>query len=248
MSVIAVEAKRELEDFVQSVLEESQLAFDVFRETGTITANGTVGFVERVPGQEQLVIVNYGGPFNKGKKLEALVVDFDGNVVIGKSGLGNTRYNKLFKQHADVTSISHVHSPYLGAWAQAHRPLPIRYVPVQRFNLIREIPIYIDRRQQEVDFILDQIRLNPHNTAILEANGGSTVWGKQGLRKLAEFILLLEEGALIQSLADSLGGSRDYGPGVLTQQWKMAKIYDQAHALGLVPANDSAPASVKAAG
>ena len=52
MSVIAVEAKRELDDFVQIVLEESQLAFDVFRETGTITANGTVGFVERVPGQE----------------------------------------------------------------------------------------------------------------------------------------------------------------------------------------------------
>ena len=121
-------------------------------------------------------------------------------------------------------------------------------MPVQRFNLIREIPIYIDRRQQEVDFILDQIRLNPHNIAILEANGGSTVWGKQGLRKLAEFILLLEEGALIQSLADSLGGSRDYGPGVLTQQWKMAKIYDQATALGLVPANDSLQANLQAAG
>jgi len=248
MSVTAIDTKHDLDAFVSQVLEESQLAFDVFRETNTITANGTVGFVERVPGQEKLVIVNYPGPFNKHKKLEALVVDFEGNVVIGKSAFGNTRYNKLFKQHPDVTSISHVHSPYLGAWAQAHRPLPIRYVPVQRFNLIREIPIYIDRRQQEVDFILDQIRINPHNTAILEANGGSTVWGKQGLRKLAEFILILEEGALIQSLADSLGGSRDYGPGVLTQQWKMAKIYDQAKELGLLPANDSAPVDGRAAG
>ncbi|MEZ0231810.1 MAG: class II aldolase/adducin family protein [Methylophilaceae bacterium] len=239
MSVTAIDAKNGLDAFVANVLEESQLAFDVFRETNTITANGTVGFVERVPGEDKVVIVNYPGPFNKHKKLEATVVGFDGTVYQGSGGAGSARYIKIFQQHPDITTVSHVHSPYLGAWAQAHRPLPIRYVPVQRYNLIREIPIYIDRRQQEAEFILDQIKLNPHNTAILEANGGSTVWGKQGLRKTAEFILLLEEGALIQNLADSLGGSRDYGPGVLTQQWKMAKIYDQAQALGLVPANDS---------
>ncbi len=150
------------------------------------------------------------------------------------------RYTKIFQQHPDITTVSHVHSPYLGAWAQTHRTLPIRYVPVQRFKLIRELPVYIDRRQQEVDYILDQIKLNPHTPAILEANGGSTVWGKEGLRKTAEFILLLEEGAQIQLLAESLGGSRDYGPGVLAQQWKMAKIFEQAKTEGLVPVTDLA--------
>lgn len=239
MSLAILETKNDLASIVDEVIAEATLAFEVFRETDTVTANGTVGFVHRVPGEEKLIIVNDPGPFNKGKKIEATVVGFDGTVYQGKgNGAGAGRYTKLFQVHPDVTTISHVHSLYLGAWAQTHRTLPIRYVPVQRYNLIKEIPIYIDRRQQEVDFILDQLAINPHNTAILEANGGSTVWGKQGVRKLAEFILILEEGAKLQTIAEANGGSRDYGPGVLKQQWKMAKIYDQAKAEGLLRPSD----------
>jgi ribulose-5-phosphate 4-epimerase/fuculose-1-phosphate aldolase len=228
----------ELEEFVQKVKEEAALAFEVFRDTGTITANGTVGFVERTPDGDKLVTVNYPGPFNRGQPLRATVAGFDGTLYLGKSAAGVKRYQKLFEQHPDVTTISHVHSPYLGAWAQTHRTLPINYVPVQRYNLVREIPIYIDRRQQEVDFILDVLKDNPHHTAILEANGGSTVWGREGLRKTAEFILLLEEGARIQIEADAIGGSREYGPGVLKQQWKMAGLYEKAASLGLLRPSD----------
>ncbi|WP_273820844.1 MULTISPECIES: class II aldolase/adducin family protein [Pseudomonas] len=229
---------KELQAFVDKVLVEAEEAFTVFRETHTITANGTVGFIERVPGRELLVSVNYGGPWNYRKPLQATVTDFAGNVLLGKGKGGLGRYTRLFQQHTDITTVSHVHSPYLGAWAQTHRTLPFHYVPVQRYQLARELPVYIDRRQAEVDFILEKIAENPFNLAILEANGGSTVWGKQGLRATAEFILLLEEGAQLQLLADALGGSRPYGPGVLTQQWKMSGLYERATELGLVPAID----------
>jgi L-ribulose-5-phosphate 4-epimerase len=221
--------------FVEQTKQEAQLAFDVFRETNTITANGTVGFVQRVPGHELLVSVNYPGPFNRGKELRATVTGFDGTVYIGKGPAGQGRYTKLFIEHPDVTTISHVHSPALGAWAQTHRTLPIRYVPVQRYKLIRELPVYIDRRQAEVDFILDNLKINPHTPAILEANGGATVWGTKGLRDTAEFILILEEGAKIQLDAEAIGGSRDYGPGVLAQQFKMSGLTEQAKELGLLP-------------
>lgn len=228
----------DLQAFIDQVLAEAEAAFTVFRETNTITANGTVGFIERVPGQELLVAVNYAGPWNYRKPLEATVSDFAGNVILGKGKGGLGRYTRLFQSHADITTVSHVHTPYLGAWAQTHRTLPFHYVPVQRYQLARELPVYIDRRQAEVDFILEQIAANPFNLAILEANGGATVWGKQGLRATAEFILLLEEGAQIQLLADALGGSRPYGPGVLTQQWKMSGLYERATELGLVPGID----------
>ncbi|WP_170976812.1 class II aldolase/adducin family protein [Massilia sp. HP4] len=226
--------------FVEQTRKDAQLAFSALRETGSLTAFGTVGFVERVPGEDLVVIVNDPGPFRKGEPLVATVAGLDGTIYAGNNngGGGAARYLKLFNTHPDVTTISHVHSPALGAWAQTHRTLPIRYVPVQRFQLIREIPIYIDRRQPEVDFILDEIAKNPHATAILEANGGSTVWGKQGLLKTAEFILLLEEGAKIQIAAEAVGGSRDFGPGVLLQQWKMSKLIDQARSLSLLPATD----------
>ena len=122
----------ELQNFIDKVLVEAEEAFTVFRETNTITANGTVGFIERVPGQELLVSVNYGGPWNYRKPLQATVTDFEGKVIYGKGKGGLGRYTKLFQQHADITTVSHVHSPYLGAWAQTHRTLPFHYVPVQR--------------------------------------------------------------------------------------------------------------------
>jgi ribulose-5-phosphate 4-epimerase/fuculose-1-phosphate aldolase len=229
---------QEVLDFVDQTRAQAQLAFRVLRETGSLTAFGTVGFVERVPGRELVVIVNDPGPFRKDEPLVASVLGLDGQVYAGNHGGGGNRYLKLFRERPDVTSVSHVHSPALGAWAQTHRTLPIRYVPVQRYQLAREIPIYIDRRQPEVDFILDQITRNEHATAILEANGGATVWGKQGLIKLAEFIQIMEEGAKIQIEAEALGGSRDFGPGVLRQQWTMSKLLDKARELSLLPATD----------
>jgi hypothetical protein len=65
---------------------------------------------------------------------------------------------------------------------------------------------------------------DPQVPAILEANGGSTAWGRKGLLALANYIVLLEEGARFQAIAETLGGSKDYGPGVLEQQWKMSGL------------------------
>lgn len=220
--------------FVARAVEEAELAFKVFRETGTSTATGTVQFLERIPGENKLVAINDAGPFAGNRALKPAIFGIDGtSYTEGRSPSG--RYNKIFETHADITTVVHVHSPYLGAWAQTHRTLPIRYVPVQRFLLTREIPIYIDRRQPEQEYILEQLRIDPHATAILEANGGATTWGKQGLRKAAEFIVVLEEGARLQLLSEALGGPREFGPGVLAQQFKMSGLTEQARALGFLP-------------
>ncbi|EJL28876.1 class II aldolase/adducin family protein [Novosphingobium sp. AP12] len=223
--------------FAEQTIAEAANAFAAFRDTGTITANGTVGFIERVPGEDFLVSVNYPGPFERDKPLTADIFDLDGKVHQGK-GFGALRFLSIFKEHPDITSLSHVHTPNLGAWSQTHRSLPFTYVPVQRFQLAREIPIYIDRRQDEDAFILETLKTSPRTPAILEANGGATVWGWKGLRDLAEFILLLEEGADIAIRAEAIGGSRDFGPGVLRQQWKMSKLFDTALQEGLLPVTD----------
>jgi L-ribulose-5-phosphate 4-epimerase len=236
MTAPQLDLGQDIAAFVAKATEEAQVAFQAFRETGTITANGTVGFVQRIPNENKLVSINDPGPFRRGKPLKPSVFGFDGTVYAGDvQGAGAGRYTKIFEQHPEITTVSHVHSPYLGAWAQTHRTLPIRYVPVQRYLLTKEIPVYIDRRQAEQDFILERLRIDPHTPAILEANGGSTVWGKEGLHKTAEFILILEEGARLQLLAEAIGGSREYGPGVLAQQFKMSGLTEQARALGFLP-------------
>ncbi|QEO17954.1 class II aldolase/adducin family protein [Acetobacter vaccinii] len=223
--------------FIETVKHEAGRAFNAFRTTGTITANGTVGFIERVPGQELLVAVNYPGPFEVDQPLSAHVFDLQGKAVLGNPQ-GANRYARVFREQPTITSLSHVHSPSLGAWAQTHRSFPIHYVPVQRFRLSRELPVYIDRRQAEDDFILETLSRTPETPGIIEANGGATVWGWKGLRDLAEFILLLEEGADIQIRAQAVGGSRPFGPGVLRQQWTMSGLYDRARAENLLTASD----------
>lgn len=225
-------------DFAENVRAEAENAFAAFRDTGTITANGTVGFIERVPGEDLLVSINYPGPFRRNERPGLSIFGLDGTIHQGNGAGGAARYGRIFTAHRDITSLSHVHSPSLAAWAQTHQPLPISYVPVQRFHLARVLPVYIDRRQEEQDFILEKLAENRFTPAIIEANGGATVWGWKGLRDLAEFILLLEEGADIQIRAAAIGGSQTYGPGVLRQQWKMSKRYEEAKAEGLLPATD----------
>jgi ribulose-5-phosphate 4-epimerase/fuculose-1-phosphate aldolase len=143
-------------------------------------------------------------------------------------GRGNRRQGghgeRQFKTHADVQAISHVHTPHLGAYSQAHAALPLLYVPNRRFRFSAELPVYINRRQAEVDFILDAIEQDREVPGIVEANGGATIWSWKGLRDLVNNIVLLEEGAQFQILGAALGGSKPFGPGVLEQQWKMGKL------------------------
>ncbi len=237
MGSIDTQLDADVTAFAEKIKQEAQHAFRVLRETDTTTAYGTVGFVVRVPGQEKLVVVNDPGPWNRGKDIEPAVIGFDGTVYSGNHGGGN-RYNKLFIERPEVNIISHVHTLYVAAWAQTHRTFPINYVAFNRHHLIRELPIYIDRRQPEVDFIVERVNQNPHTFAILEANGGGTVWGKGGVRELTETIILLEEAARLQLLAEAVGGSRNYGAGALRQNWKMTGLFDEGKSLGLLPPTD----------
>ena len=94
----------------------------------------------------------------------------------------------------------------------------------RRFRFSTHLPVYINRRQTEADFILEAIQADREVPGIVEANGGATVWSWKGLRHLVNQIILLEEGARFQILAQAIGGSQAFGPGVLEQQWKMGKL------------------------
>jgi ribulose-5-phosphate 4-epimerase/fuculose-1-phosphate aldolase len=211
---------------VQQAQKDAVKAFRVLRETRTISASGTVSFIHRIPSTEKLINLVYPGPFADDlDAVQTYVFDFAGNVYLGdpkRAGVG--RYTALFQEHPDVTTVSHVHTPHLGAYSQAHAELPFLYVPVQRHRFVRQIPVYVDRRQPEVKFIIDQLKIEKELPGIVEANGGATVWGKKGIIALAEFILILEEGAYFQVLSAALGGSKALGPGVLQQQWRMSGL------------------------
>jgi len=210
--------------FVSQTERDARRAFRLLRETRTISASGTLFFAVRIPDEDKIITLNYLGLWEDDPDLpQTAVIGFDGTLYLGKPG-GAARYIKLFRTHPDVQAISHVHTPHLGAYSQAHQKLPLLYVPNRRFRFTAELPVYINRRQAEVDFILDAIEADREVPGIVEANGGATIWSWKGLRDLTNNIVLLEEGAQFQVLAAALGGSRPFGPGVLEQQWKMGKL------------------------
>jgi ribulose-5-phosphate 4-epimerase/fuculose-1-phosphate aldolase len=224
--------------FVDATVRNAERVFRVFRETGTTTGYGTVNIAERIPGTDAHVSVSDPGPWAEDATLRPVVFNNDGTVRQGPAGArGGFGFGKILAAHENITTVVHVHAPHLGAWSQTHRPLPLHYVPVQRFTLASEIATYTDRRQSQVDFILDRLNESPHHFAILEANGGATVWGDRGLLATAELITLLEEGAKYQILAEAIGGSQPYGPGVRRQAWSFHGLLAQAEAEGLLPAD-----------
>ncbi|MDV7353863.1 class II aldolase/adducin family protein [Rhodococcus oxybenzonivorans] len=221
--------------FVEAARRDADKAFAVFRSTGTVSANGTVNFVERVPGTEIAVALNDPGPWADDPHVSPVVATFDGDVLSGNGSAGFvTGYAAVFRQHPEITSVVHIHTPWLGGWAQTHRTLPIRYAASQRLTLSREIPPHIDRSQSAGDFILERLQDDPDLVAIFEANGGVNVIGRSGLLELAKFVVLLEEGAQFQAIAESLGGSVEFDPSNLAVQWGRSGLADEARRRGLL--------------
>jgi len=217
-------------------------AFRVLKETRTLTATNTYQAYVRVPDSDLVIALHAPSPWADDQEIRAVVASYSGEVVLDETAAGSSplsgskaggngkRYAAILQQRAEVNVVIHVHTPYLGGWSSDHRVLPIRYAASQRVTLARELPIYIDRRQQEADFIVEKIQENPHTPAILEANGGATFWGESVLQA-SKLILLIEEGAYFQGLAELFGGSKEFGPGVLEQQWKMTGLWAQGQKL-----------------
>ena len=213
-------------DFIRNTEADAKKAFRWLRETGTTSPSATVGFAVRIPGEDKILTLSHSGIWAEDPDVPvSQVIDFDGNTYLeGGSKGGEARYLKIFKAYPDFAAISHVHGPHLGAYSQAHSELPLLYVPNRRFRFSTHLPVYINRRQSEADFILETIAADKEVPGIVEANGGATAWSLKGLRHLVNNIILLEEGARFQILAESLGGSKPFGPGVLEQQWKMGQL------------------------
>ncbi|MGC4095319.1 MAG: class II aldolase/adducin family protein [Polyangiaceae bacterium] len=229
----------EVLSFVEQVRRDVAKASRVLWESRTLSSSQTFQAYQRVPGHEIWVAAGYPSLWDDGE-VKISVGGFDGTQYLGKVPPGPGRYTRIFQAHPHVTTVIHAHTPALGAFASSHTPFTIHYVPITRETIATQFPLYLDRRQQEQDFIVEKLNQDPHIEAVVEANGGSTFWG-DGVLKVSRRIQLIEEGAHFQILAQSLGGSKPYGPGVLEQQWKMGLIPKDLAEAALAAARSSAP-------
>ena len=236
--------------FVEEATRNAAHGFATLRATGTLPDGGAVAALERIPGESAaLAFVDAGlGLGRKGVTASRRSLAPPDGGTAGGAPVGEGRgraggagepddiagLEALLVRHPDLTTVVYLRSPNLVAWAQSGRTLPIRYVPVQRWTLGRQIPVRSDERTPLADFVEETLAADPHTPAVLDAGGGAVVWGRGGLLRTLEYAQLVEEGAHFQLLAERLGGSLPVGPGVLLQQWRMTGLEGEARAAGLL--------------
>jgi hypothetical protein len=211
----------DLVSFVDEAKADAIHAFNVLRTSGTLSASLTFSVQHRIASHDKLLSVRFPGPWVRDRTPRIEIVDF-----------AERKESVLNEPRLDADTVIHAHTPYLAAWSLAHKSFPILYVAAQRHLLAREIPNHLDRTKGVLETITQRLDTHPELApppAILESNGGANFWGK-GILKTAELILLIEEAAKFQSLAEQVGGAQNYTPGALEVQWKRTGLLEKAKA------------------
>ncbi|MCL2450958.1 MAG: class II aldolase/adducin family protein [Polyangiaceae bacterium] len=212
----------DLAAYVDQAKRDAIFAYGFLRETGTLTASH-IGFnvAHKVPELDKLVTVSFPPPWSRDREPKATVTDF--------SSQPDHILNEL---RLDADTVMHAHTPYLAAWSLAQKPFPILYVAPQRQLLSREIPNHLERRRSPLDVIRERLDKYPELApppGLLESNGGANIWSR-GILKTAELVLLIEEGARIQAIAEQIGGAKEYTEGALEVQWARTGLVEKAKA------------------
>lgn len=208
----------ELAEYVSTAKADATHAFTFLKDSGTLTASLIFNIAHRIPGHDTLLSVRFPSPWSRDKEVKVALSKFS-----------DSKEHILNEGRLEADTLIHAHTPHLAAWSLAHKPFPILYVAAQRHLLAREIPNHLERARSVLDVVCERLDTYPDLApppALLESNGGANFWGK-GILKTAELILLIEESARIQTIAEQIGGAQVYTPGALDLQWKRTGLLEK---------------------
>jgi L-ribulose-5-phosphate 4-epimerase len=211
----------DLVGYVDQARNDAVHAFEFLRDSGTLSASLTFFIAHKLPEHDKLLSVRFPAPWSKDREVKVSLSDFSEHPE-----------HILREKRLEADTVIHAHTPFLAGWSLAHKPFPILYVAAQRHLLARELPVHLERRRSVLDVVQERLNQHPELApppALLESNGGANFWGK-GILKTAELILLLEEAARFQAIAEQIGGAQQYTPGALEVQWKRTGLLQKAKA------------------
>ena len=209
----------DLISYVDEAKRDAVFVYDFLRDSGTLSASLTFNLTHRIPGHDKILSVKFPQPWSRDRSVVATVTDAaeHKNLVIDEPRL-------------EADTFVHAHTPFLAAWSLAQKSFPILYVAAQRHLLAREIPNHLERTRSAREVIRERLDQHPELApppALLESNGGANFWGR-GILKTGELILLIEEAARLQAIAEQIGGAKPYTPGALDLQWKRTGLLERA--------------------
>ncbi|MCL1909016.1 MAG: L-ribulose-5-phosphate 4-epimerase AraD [Holophagaceae bacterium] len=135
-----------------------------------------------------------------------VIVDIDGKIVEGKlNPSSDTKTHQvLFREFKGIRGVTHTHSPYAVAWAQAGRPVPI-FGTTHADHCAREIPctkfmspeaVKNDYELETGNLIVETFRKNGLDSAqinmALVAGHGPFTWGTSAAKSVYHGAILEE--------------------------------------------------------
>lgn len=133
-----------------------------------------------------------GIPYDKLKKDDIVVVDFEGKVVEGKMrpSSDTPTHAVLYSHLKDINSVVHTHSTYATAWAQTQKDLPIlgtTHADHTKYDIPCTLPMSDEMIEGDYEYqtgfqILNELsdrNIRPEElNMILIGNHGPFTWGK----------------------------------------------------------------------
>ena len=192
-------------DVYKTLREEAYEAnLEIKRQNLAISTWGNVSAFD--PGKGAFAIKPSGVAYDALTPESMVVIDLDGNVVEG--GLNPSSDTKthqvLYREFRGIRGVTHTHSTYAVAWAQARRPVPV-FGTTHADHSAAEIPCteYMSQEAVKNDYetetgnlIVETFRkgnLEPaHISMVLVAGHGPFTWGKSAAQSVNNAVILEE--------------------------------------------------------
>ncbi len=174
---------------------------------------GTWGNVSaRVEERPWLLITPSGMNYDTMTIDDVVLVDFSGNIVEGKwkPSVETPTHAAIYAQRSDVKAIVHVHSPYLTAFAVAHKSVPVILEETAQVigHEIKTAPYAVCGTAQLAQNVTETLG---SGSAVLLANHGMIGVGANMAAAL-RVCYIAEETARIAIMAEKLGEIHSLAP------------------------------------
>ncbi|HCG29642.1 MAG TPA: class II aldolase/adducin family protein [Thermomicrobiales bacterium] len=192
----------------------------------------------RLPEGDRFLLTG-GGTLEELKPSDLALLTLDGELLGGHIEPAS---NEIIQMHAavyrrrpDVNGVVHTHSPYVTAYAIAHKPIEPTYEAMVRFDINEAVPVaaYGPRgSESSVTNIVDVV--NDSNKAVLLANHGLLAFDTT-LEKATHLVFVLEEAAQFSLMANVIGGPQPLPMEAIRAAQQRRDEFERAGSLSAAP-------------
>lgn len=168
---------------------------------------GTWGNISaRVPGENCMAITPSGVDYDTIEPEEIVIMDFDGNVVLGdrKPSIEYNLHLEVYKNREDINAVVHTHSTYCTAMAIARKPIPAAAEDLVQI-VGGDVKVSEYKLPGSVELGIAAVKALEGRSACILANHGCLAGGRN-LNEALKTAQVVEKSAQATVFAQIMGG------------------------------------------